>query len=152
MSIFNIEKLEEIDEVTKNELIGVWENSVRATHTFLKESDIQKLKPIVREGLSQVEKLFCVKERKKDIKAFLGVEEKKVEMLFVSPDVRGEGIGRTLMSHAINKLEARYVDVNEQNPLAVGFYEHLGFEVFDRSELDDQKNSFPILHMSIKVD
>jgi|GEM_PF-5611907 len=60
MSIFNIEKLEEIDEVTKNELIGVWENSVRATHTFLKESDIQKLKPIVREGLSQVEKLFCV--------------------------------------------------------------------------------------------
>lgn len=152
MSIFNIEKLEEIDDYTKNELIGVWENSVRATHTFLAEDDIQKLKPIVGEGLTQVEKLFCVKERNKYIKAFLGVDDKKVEMLFVSPDARGEGIGRTLMSYAINKLGAKYVDVNEQNPLAVGFYEHIGFEVFDRSELDDQKNSFPILHMSIKVD
>ncbi|WP_185748217.1 hypothetical protein [Metaclostridioides mangenotii] len=54
------------------------------------------------------------------------------------------------MLYAINKLNARFVDVNEQNPLAVGFYKHLGFKEFDRSELDESNNPFPILHMRLK--
>lgn len=37
--------------------------------------------------------------------------------------------------------------VNEQNPVAKGFYEHMGFEVVSRSPLDDQGNPYPILNM-----
>ena len=44
-------------------------------------------------------------------------------------------------------LNVKYVDVNEQNPQAVGFYNHMGFKVFKKSELDEQGNPFPILHM-----
>ncbi|AGN24357.1 acetyltransferase [Erysipelothrix rhusiopathiae SY1027] len=39
------------------------------------------------------------------------------------------------------------MDVNEQNYQARGFYEHLGFEVFERSEFDEAGRPFPILHM-----
>ena len=37
--------------------------------------------------------------------------------------------------------------VNEQNPQARGFYEHMGFAVRERSELDEQGNPYPILFM-----
>lgn len=150
MCKFSIEKLNNIENDAKTELLNVWEGSVRSTHTFLKESDIQNLIPAVKEGVSQIEELFCTKDRHGHIKAFMGVENQKIEMLFVNPDVRGKGIGKDLMVYAINKLNARFVDVNEQNPLAVGFYEHLGFEGFDRSELDESNNPFPILHMRLK--
>ncbi len=44
-------------------------------------------------------------------------------------------------------LDALKVDVNEQNPQAVGFYEHMGFEVISRSPLDSLGKPFPLLHM-----
>lgn len=49
----------------------------------------------------------------------------KVEMLFVDPADAGGGIGRALLEHAVAQ-GARAVDVNEQNPQAVGFYLRMG--------------------------
>ena len=37
--------------------------------------------------------------------------------------------------------------VNEQNPQAKGFYEHMGFHVYKRTELDEQGNPYPLLYM-----
>ena len=37
--------------------------------------------------------------------------------------------------------------MNEQNPQAEGFYRHLGFRTFERTETDGQGNPFPILKM-----
>jgi putative acetyltransferase len=39
--------------------------------------------------------------------------------------------------------------VNEQNPQAVGFYEHIGFLITGRSTLDGQGKPFPLLHMKL---
>ncbi|MEN0678671.1 GNAT family N-acetyltransferase, partial [Plesiomonas shigelloides] len=47
------------------------------------------------------------------------------------------------------QLGATKVEVNEQNPLAVGFYEHMGFKVISRSPVDDMGKPFPILHMTL---
>ena len=71
-------------------------------------------------------------------------------MLFVSDECRGKGIGKSLVEYAVKTLNVNYVDVNEQNPQALGFYEHVGFEVFKKSEFDEQGNPFPILHMKLK--
>lgn len=49
-------------------------------------------------------------------------------------------------NHA-GKLPAIAVDVNEQNPSAVRFYERMGFRTFRRDSTDDQGNPFPILRM-----
>jgi putative acetyltransferase len=54
-----------------------------------------------------------------------------------------------LLKYAIEKLGANTVDVNKQNPLAVGFYQHMGFVITSRSPLDDMGKPFPILHMSL---
>ncbi|EIJ72185.1 hypothetical protein HMPREF1049_0258 [Fusobacterium necrophorum subsp. funduliforme ATCC 51357] len=47
-------------------------------------------------------------------------------------------------NYSINKLA-----VNEQNPLAKGFYEHMGFEVYKRTDFDEQGNPYPLLYMRL---
>ena len=37
--------------------------------------------------------------------------------------------------------------VNEQNPQAVGFYEHMGFAAYKRTDLDKHGNPYPLLYM-----
>ena len=128
----------------------IWEGAVRATHHFLSEQDIEKLKPLVKEALGAVEHLYYF-ERDDDPLGFVGVEKDKMEMLFIDADVRGRGIGRQLATFAIQTFGVIYVDVNEQNPQAIGFYEHLGFERIGRSELDEQGNPFPLLHLQLKT-
>lgn len=91
----------------------------------------------------------CVKNENGSIVGFVGVHEAKIEMLFVLNEVRGQGVGSVLLQHAIKQLAATKVDVNEQNPQAVGFYQHMGFKVESRSPLDDMGKPFPILHMTL---
>lgn len=127
-------------------LTTLWEASVRATHHFLTEDDIQKLTPFVKMGLLGIGTLVVARDNQKAI-AFMGIEAGKIEMLFVLHDYFGKGLGRELTELAISQYGVRYVDVNEQNPQAIGFYEHIGFEVFERTEFDEQDNPFPILKM-----
>nr|WP_207737158.1 GNAT family N-acetyltransferase [Paeniclostridium sordellii] len=132
------------------EILDTWESSVRATHDFLSEEDIISIKPQVIEGAKYVSKLLCVRDENGIIKAFMGIHDFKIEMLFVSNESRGNGIGKRLVEYAIEVLNINYVDVNEQNPQAVGFYKHMGFEIFKKSNFDEQGNPFPILHMKLK--
>ncbi|GAA3935403.1 GNAT family N-acetyltransferase [Litoribacillus peritrichatus] len=131
------------------ELLDVWENSVRATHDFITEDDIEFFKPIIIEQAFPNVTLKCVKNEDGSILGFVGVHELKIEMLFILNAARGQGIGTLLLDHAIKHLGAKQVDVNEQNPLAVGFYQHMGFKIVSRSPLDDMGKPFPILHMSL---
>ncbi len=131
------------------ELLAVWENSVRATHDFITEDDIAFFKPIIIEQAFPNVTLKCIKDENKTILGFVGVHECKIEMLFILDAARGKGIGKTLFNYAVEQLAANKVDVNEQNPLAVGFYQHMGFKVASRSPLDDMGKPFPILHMEL---
>ena len=141
-----------IDTTTKSEyltLIDIWESSVRATHDFLTNEDIASLKPLILEHYFDAVDLRVAKNDNNKIVGFIGVAEHNVEMLFVSPDYRNQGIGALLMINAIESQAAFKVDVNEQNPDAVGFYQHLGFVVVGRSPLDGQGNPLPLLHMQL---
>lgn len=134
------------DEKLVSKLLLLWEESVRASHHFLSDSDIEGLKPYVVEGIKAIT-ILCLAYDENEPVAFMGIADKKIEMLFVSPQHFGQGIGRQMVDMAINKHEAIFVDANEQNPQAVGFYRHLGFEVYERTETDEQGNPFPILRM-----
>lgn len=148
--MIKIENLKIINNKDMEEILDTWESSVRATHDFLSEEDIILIKPQVIEGAKYVSKLLCVRDKKDMIKAFMGIHDFKIEMLFVSNESRGNGIGKRLVEHAIEVLNVNYVDVNEQNTQALGFYKHLDFKVFKKSEFDEQGNPFPILHMKLK--
>ena len=80
----------------------------------------------------------------------MGIDDGKLEMLFIAPKEHGKGLGKKLLEYGIKKYHVKELVVNEQNPQAKGFYEHMGFQVCKRSELDEQKNPYPILFMKIK--
>ncbi len=144
---------QKIDKVSKTEypeLLNVWESSVRATHHFLKEEDIEYFKPLILNTYFDAVELRCIKNNDEKIVGFLGVAEQNLEMLFIDPEYRGQKIGKALLDYAINILEVNKVDVNEQNEQAVGFYKHCGFEVISRSALDSTGKPYPILHMELK--
>ena len=130
------------------ELLLVWESSVRATHDFLREGDVDFLRPYVEQGLKEIPVLLCALEKGRPL-AFLGMAEDSIEMLFVHADFRHKGIGSALMSKALS-LGARHVEVNEQNPQALGFYQRFGFEVVSREDVDSLGPPYPILHCELK--
>lgn len=132
-----------------SELTAIWEDSVRATHPFLKEENIIELMPYVEIGLRQIQHLIVAYENQ-DAIGFMGIEYDKIEMLFLKSTYIGKGIGRNLITKAIQEYGVLYVDVNEQNPHAVDFYNKVGFQVYERTELDEQGNPFPILKMKLK--
>lgn len=128
-------------------LIKIWEESVRATHDFLSESDIAELKSLILEHYFDAVDLRCAKDERGKILGFCGVAEGNIEMLFVAPEARGKGVGALLCGYAIQHQQATKVDVNEQNPQAIGFYQRMGFNIIGRSETDGQGNPFPLFHM-----
>jgi putative acetyltransferase len=89
--------------------------------------------------------VLCVEGREPI--GFMGLSGSKVEALFLSPEYHRCGGGRRLMQHARELKGPLTVEVNEQNPGAIRFYEACGFVGEGRSELDSAGLPFPILHM-----
>ena len=129
-------------------LLDIWESSVRATHLFLSEEEKHQIKQYVPQALNHVPNLFIARNERGNSVGFMGIADQMLEMLFVSNENRGRGIGKQLLRYGIEKYSVNKLAVNEQNPLAKGFYEHMGFEVYKRSALDEQGNPYPILYMA----
>ena len=122
-----------------DELIQLWEASVRSTHHFLTEDDIQYYKPLIRNEYFRAVELYIIRDRKTEqITAFMGLSDELIEMLFVHPAQQGKGLGKTLLEYAIREKKMQKVDVNEQNTQALHFYQNRGFEVIARDAIDGQ--------------
>jgi putative acetyltransferase len=133
-------------------LFQVWESSVRATHSFLTDVDIQSLIPLVKTELANFDPIYCLRDDQGKPFAFLGVAAFKIEMLFVHATNRGRGAGRLLTEFAIQELHANTVDVNEENVQALAFYRHIGFRQISESALDAAGLPFPLLHLALAGD
>lgn len=140
-------------EVTQREpqlihqFTAIWEDSVRATHLFLSEAEIQKIKAYVPHALTGVSHLLVAERAQGQPAAFMGIEGPRLEMLFLSPAERGAGLGRQLLEYGIRHYHLQELTVNEQNPQAVGFYQHMGFETYRRTDCDEQGGPYPLLYM-----
>lgn len=132
------------------QLTNVWESSVKATHLFLSDNEIENIKQYVPQAFESVAHLFIMENDNNIPIAFMGVEDGKLEMLFIKAEERRKGLGKQLLQYGIENYDAKELTVNEQNPLAKEFYEHMGFKVYRRSELDEQGNPYPILYMKLK--
>ncbi len=129
------------------ELMSVWESSVRVTHLFLSDDEVKSIKEYVPRALENVEHLI-VAESKKSV-AFMGIQRERLEMLFIAPEERGKGIGKQLLQYGFQNYGITEVTVNEQNPQAVGFYEHMGFKTYKRTDLDEEGAPYPLLYMKL---
>lgn len=129
------------------QLTTIWEDSVRATHLFLSEAEIQTIKDYVPQALTGVSHLLVAERAQGQPVAFMGIEGPRLEMLFLSPAERGAGLGRQLLEYGILHYDLQELTVNEQNPQAVGFYQHMGFETYRRTDCDEQGGPYPLLYM-----
>ncbi len=130
-----------------SQLVEVWERSVRETHLFLSDEGILQIKEYVPQVLSEVANLLVAESEDGSPIGFMGIEDGRLEMLFLDPAVRGRGLGSLFLQRALTGYGVREVTVNEQNPQAVGFYEHMGFKTYKRTEKDEQGGPYPLLYM-----
>lgn len=150
MKDYERNKKEERAKTLINDLLNVWEDSVRETHKFLTDEEILEIKEYVSEALNGVSHLITATEESGKNIAFMGIEENKLEMLFIKNSERGKGVGKKLLLYGIEEYGVNDLAVNEDNPLARGFYEHMGFKVYKRNELDDQGKPYPVLYMRLE--
>ena len=132
-------------------LTAVWYASVRATHDFLTEEDMEYYRRrIPRDYMPHVE-LYAIRDERGRWASFIGISSDMIEMLFVHPDEMGRGHGSRLLQFAVEEKGLCKVDVNEQNKRALEFYQKHGFSVVGRDATDGAGKPYPILHMEKKM-
>lgn len=146
----NIFEVENRTTILIDKLLEVWEDSVKATHLFLSSEEIKKIKKYVPHALEEVSHLIIIENENNEPIVFMGIEAKKLEMLFIKNSERGKGLGKKLLNYGIENYNINKLVVNEQNPDAKGFYEHMGFKIYKKTKLDEQGNPYPILYMKLE--
>ena len=124
-------KIVEVNNRTKNlinNLVEIQEDSVRATYTFWTNEKIEKIKEYVLQAIKEVSDLVIIKDENNVPIGLMGLEQQKLEMLFIKNSQRGKGLGKQLLNYGIEYYCVNELTVNEQNPEAKGFYEHLVLE------------------------
>src|SRR5215207_7116029 len=93
----------------RERLLELWERSVRATHSFLEDSDLVALRPLVAEELTSdaIDWWVLVSAKGAPI-GFLGFASDTIEALFIDPDYHGQGGGKFLVAHAQSLARARW--------------------------------------------
>ena len=122
-------------------IVQLWQANVKVTHTFLTEEEIQNIKQYVPQAVEHVPHLCIALSEKGELLGFIGVADQRLEMLVIQVNARGQGIGKQLLRYAIKNFGVKELTVNEQNPQAIGFYEHLGFVTYQCTDLDEEEQT-----------
>ena len=96
-----------------DDLLKVWEASVRATHLFLSDAEVKQIKTYVPQALAGVEHLIVAENESGQPIAFMGTEENRLEMLLLAPSERGKGLGKQLIQYGVQNYGIQEVTVNE---------------------------------------
>lgn len=144
-----IVEIEKRTSILIKQLLKIWESSVRETHLFLSDNEIKRIADYIPLALNNINHLVIVEDDNYQPVAFMGIEKERLEMLFVAPHEMKKGLGKSLIQFGIKNYQLKELTVNEQNPQAKGFYEHLGFHVYKRTETDEQGNPYPLLYMKL---
>ncbi len=126
-------------------LLAVWRWAVEATHHFLSPAEIDQIEPEVRDYLASGMPLWTL-DHNGHAAGFLGLSENEIVALFIDPAFHGQGLGRQAVDYALQQ-GATHLKVNEDNPAALGFYEHMGFRPVKRHACDDAGRPYPLIVM-----
>lgn len=156
-------RLVELDDAARRSaldaLVALWSRSVRTTHDFLSDAEIERIGGYVPQALAGVPVLWAAVGRRggqvpgretaqDEWLGFLGLDGEWIEMLFVAPEAQGRGVGTALIDQALRSGAFR-VTVNEQNTAARAFCERRGFAVYERQPTDDQGGPYPVARMRL---
>jgi putative acetyltransferase len=77
-------------------------DQILATHDFLTPTDFTEIKELVQTINFYHFQVYCLTEDD-FVTGFIGVADKKIEMLFIDPKYFGKGLGKMLMNFAIHE-------------------------------------------------
>ncbi|MES0563604.1 acetyltransferase, partial [Klebsiella pneumoniae] len=94
-----------------DKLTAIWCRSVDATHDFLTKAYRKELEEMVRAFLPEAPLWVAVNTEDQPI-AFMLLTGDHMDALFVDPDVRGCGVGKLLIEHALSLTPKLTTNVN----------------------------------------
>lgn len=94
-----------------SKILEVWEDSVKATHLFLSNKEINNIKSYVPRALVEVSHLIVVQNENNRPIGFMKIEDRKFEILFIKNDARGKDLEKELLLHEFD-LSKKYIMEN----------------------------------------
>ncbi|TKX34003.1 GNAT family N-acetyltransferase [Campylobacter taeniopygiae] len=123
-----IRHYKELSKTQIEKLLGLWEESVKASHDFLDEKNFKIIKKYLMEfDFKGLEFLFAYE--KDELAGFLGFHQEEIQMLFIHPSFFNRGFGSQLLKKAMQDFKLNKVEVNFDNKKALKFYQKFGFQI-----------------------
>mgnify|MGYP000862675789 CR=1 FL=1 len=131
----------------------VLEVFMEITIPFLSNVEIKNIKEYVPQALKGITNLIIIEDKNSIPIAFMGIENKRLEMLFIKNSERGKGLGKQLLNYGIKNYNVNELTVNEQNINSRGFYEYDLKFTDQRKAFSDEFVNFSVCtqYFSIKV-
>ncbi|MBD9495070.1 GNAT family N-acetyltransferase [Ensifer adhaerens] len=131
------------------ELSAIWFEASITAHAFVGEARLREQRLLIETVyLPNAETWVAI--RGGEPAGFVSLLDDFIGGLFVSPRHQGAGIGRLLVSHALQLKRQLRLEVYTANSQAYAFYENLGFEEQSRRSEDDEGLPFENAQMLLK--
>ncbi len=88
---------------------------MRETHKFLSNEEILEIKKYVPQVLSSIPHLIIDTDENENPISFMGIEGNKLEMLFITSECRGKGIGKKMLLYGIEKYGVNIITLADSN-------------------------------------
>lgn len=115
----------------QSEYIGrvaeIWLEGNLNAHSFLPAQYWRDNFELVKELLGQAE--VYVYEDAQKIQGFIGLNDEYIEGIFVSDEMRSQGIGKLLLDFVKNRKAKLSLNVYQKNTRAIQFYQREGFVI-----------------------
>ncbi|MCL7997297.1 GNAT family N-acetyltransferase [Brucella sp. 21LCYQ03] len=134
----------------KQTLSSIWYRASLEAHAFLGSDLLSKQQKLIEDVYLDKAETWVAILNDKPV-GFIGLLDCFIGGLFVDPSAQGQGIGCSLIEHALNLKGELFLEVYADNKQACRFYTHLGFqEVSCRAE-DDNGLPFANIQMQLKA-
>lgn len=111
-------------------IMDIWLTSNREAHAFVPAAYWQQNFASVKEAILKAE--VYVAEESGQVAGFLGLVGNYIAGLFVKQQARDRGIGADLLKHVQSLQDTLELDVYQENPRAVAFYQNHGFQAVQK--------------------
>lgn len=105
----------------------IWLEGNLNAHCFIPAQYWRDNFELVKELLGQAE--VYVYEDDRQIQGFIGLNDEYIEGIFVSDEMRSQGIGKLLLDFVKNRTAKLSLNVYQKNTRAIHFYQREGFAI-----------------------
>ncbi|WP_426123288.1 GNAT family N-acetyltransferase [Pararhizobium sp. PWRC1-1] len=130
-------------------LSGIWLDASLLAHPFIGASRLIEQRQLIEEKYLPNAETWVACHMGEPV-GFISLMDTFIGGIFVAPDQQGRGIGRTLITHAVDRKGALSLEVYTENEQAMRFYTAFGFVEVSRRANDDEGFPFQNAHLRLK--